>query len=433
MASELARFMAAVRAVESGGDYRAVGPLSRYGRPTGAYQFLRDTWGNFRGYRDAADAPPAVQDQRARQLMAQYHRELGRWDLVAVAWHAGPGVARRVKDNPAALNGIGDGYVSTRSYVARVLGRARLDGHGKGSRRPEHVELRPWQVPRGVTGRAGTIVVDPDLLHRISRQLTDQLATVESAYHRCRQIAADVGRIRVADPRLDRRLECALDEALEDWQGLRRLAYLYSRDIGYVVQARHRALRADDGNDRRERATVERLVGSLAGGHTRRTRRQAAELLRALFRPDGDSPHLRRHLPTTRAPDPRPGGSGRGLASVEVRGAWAGTQSIFTQFVTPFMRRLGLTAGSQKRDYNTGSGRSDHYIGSRRAYAVDYPTYRGGDEARKLARAMGISGWRPNTYQSFFVRVDGHRFRVQILWGDRIDHGDHVHVGIKRV
>jgi hypothetical protein len=27
--------------------------------------------------------------------------------------------------------------------------------------------------------------------------------------------------------------------------------------------------------------------------------------------------------------------------------------------------------------------------------------------------------------------VRGHSFRVQVLWGARIDHADHVHVGIK--
>jgi hypothetical protein len=124
-----------------------------------------------------------------------------------------------------------------------------------------------------------------------------------------------------------------------------------------------------------------------------------------------------------------------GLAGVDLGRAWAGTKSIFVQFVTPFMRRHGLQPGSQKRDYDTvaGPGVSDHYVGATNAYATDYPTYRGEDEARKLARAMGITDWQPNSYANHYVTVDGVRFRVQILWGAGIDHGDHVHVGIRRL
>jgi hypothetical protein len=75
---------------------------------------------------------------------------------------------------------------------------------------------------------------------------------------------------------------------------------------------------------------------------------------------------------------------------------------------------------------------SDHYVGNRTAYAVDYPTARGEDDARALARRLGIDGWQPNSYQRFHVRIGGERFRVQILWGAGIDHGDHVHVGLRR-
>ena len=45
--------------------------------------------------------------------------------------------------------------------------------------------------------------------------------------------------------------------------------------------------------------------------------------------------------------------------------------------------------------------------------------------------AMGNSRWVPNSFDSFSIRVGGDGFSVQILWGARIDHGDHVHVGIE--
>ncbi len=55
---------AALRACESGGDYgNKRNPAFR-----GAYQAAWSTWGAYGGYRDPADAPPAVQDQWAREL-----------------------------------------------------------------------------------------------------------------------------------------------------------------------------------------------------------------------------------------------------------------------------------------------------------------------------------------------------------------------------
>ena len=72
-------------------------------------------------------------------------------------------------------------------------------------------------------------------------------------------------------------------------------------------------------------------------------------------------------------------------------------------------------------------------MGNKDAYAVDYPTFKGEDDARALAEQLGIEGWKPNQYQSFEIKVDGARFRAQILWGAAIDHADHVHVGLKRV
>lgn len=84
-------FMRALRDVESSGDYGAIGVPTPWGRATGAYQFLDSTWGNYAGYSRAADAPPEVQDQRARELMQEYYNQFGDWDSVAAAWYSGPG------------------------------------------------------------------------------------------------------------------------------------------------------------------------------------------------------------------------------------------------------------------------------------------------------------------------------------------------------
>lgn len=58
---------AKLRFCESGGNY------TNKNNPTyrGAYQFAYSTWGNYGGYHDPADAPPAVQDAKAKELYAR--------------------------------------------------------------------------------------------------------------------------------------------------------------------------------------------------------------------------------------------------------------------------------------------------------------------------------------------------------------------------
>lgn len=52
---------------ESGGSYTAENPSSS---ASGRYQITDGSWNGFGGYRHAADAPPQVQDERARQMWA---------------------------------------------------------------------------------------------------------------------------------------------------------------------------------------------------------------------------------------------------------------------------------------------------------------------------------------------------------------------------
>lgn len=58
-----------VKQRESGGDYRAVNPGGCSGRSCGgAWQFDPNTWNGYGGYQFAQDAPPEVQDAKAREL-----------------------------------------------------------------------------------------------------------------------------------------------------------------------------------------------------------------------------------------------------------------------------------------------------------------------------------------------------------------------------
>lgn len=84
-------FMRALRQVESSHNYQAEGVMTDWGTATGAYQFLDSTWGYYRGYARAKDAPPEIQDERARQLMQEYYNKFGDWDSVAAAWYSGEG------------------------------------------------------------------------------------------------------------------------------------------------------------------------------------------------------------------------------------------------------------------------------------------------------------------------------------------------------
>lgn len=157
---------------------------------------------------------------------------------------------------------------------------------------------------------------------------------------------------------------------------------------------------------------------------------------------------LRRPLPepapetTTRSvtvPGRRRGSSGgSGIDSVNIVNTspgsphWGGSYAVFKQFINPFMQRQGLSTGSTKRSYNTGSSVSDHYVGSTLAYAVDYPTGSGESAARALAKALGAS-YSPGQWNSSTITVDGHRFSCQILWAAPDGtHYDHVHVGLRR-
>lgn len=59
---DFAAALAKLRACEAGGNYsNKKNPMYR-----GAYQYSYSTWANYGGYQDPADAPPAVQDQAAR-------------------------------------------------------------------------------------------------------------------------------------------------------------------------------------------------------------------------------------------------------------------------------------------------------------------------------------------------------------------------------
>jgi len=79
--------LAAIRSIESGGDYEAEAPGST---ASGAYQFIDSTWDGYGGYPRASDAPPTVQDSKAAESVAaildQHNGDIA---AVPVVWYLG--------------------------------------------------------------------------------------------------------------------------------------------------------------------------------------------------------------------------------------------------------------------------------------------------------------------------------------------------------
>ena len=66
--AEVKQVAEAIKHCESGGRYDAQNPKST---ASGAYQFLDGTWANYKGFRRAKDAPPAVQDEKFLETYAR--------------------------------------------------------------------------------------------------------------------------------------------------------------------------------------------------------------------------------------------------------------------------------------------------------------------------------------------------------------------------
>jgi hypothetical protein len=110
---DVAKLMTAIRSAESGGDYTAHASGSS---ASGAYQITDGTWGRYKGFAHAADAPRNIQDERAAQLVRQKLASYG-GDVrkVVQSWYYPAGVG---KDNLVPPGN----RLSMGQYADRVLG-----------------------------------------------------------------------------------------------------------------------------------------------------------------------------------------------------------------------------------------------------------------------------------------------------------------------
>ena len=91
-ASEVDKFLAAIRQHESGGNYTA---FNAAGGASGAYQYIQSTWSSyaraagFAQYANgpASEAPPAVQDAVAKYNAEKLFQDSGSWKTAAESWY----------------------------------------------------------------------------------------------------------------------------------------------------------------------------------------------------------------------------------------------------------------------------------------------------------------------------------------------------------
>jgi hypothetical protein len=103
---------------------------------------------------------------------------------------------------------------------------------------------------------------------------------------------------------------------------------------------------------------------------------------------------------------------------------------------------LGLPAGSRDRDRAGnarvgGSSTSDHleegglFPGREALDILTTPAQGGWEQYGEVVRRFGLKPDKGGFTQGT-VKVGKRRFRVQVIFGDEHDHGDHIHVGVRR-
>lgn len=123
-------------------------------------------------------------------------------------------------------------------------------------------------------------------------------------------------------------------------------------------------------------------------------------------------------------------------APVEIApgGGWGGSYKVASGLAEIAKQQgLGVTSEKRPRQYTASGGVSDHWEGSKNAYAFDLAgsPEQMDEAARRLMRALGAryEGGElvSNTYR------DG--YRTQVIYRTNVggNHFDHIHVGVKRV
>jgi hypothetical protein len=119
-----------------------------------------------------------------------------------------------------------------------------------------------------------------------------------------------------------------------------------------------------------------------------------------------------------------------GVASTS--GPWGGSKPLADSLIRP----LGLHVSSEKRERKStkSGGVSDHWVGSKNAYAYDL----GGSVAQmdaaavKLARQLGLKGYKKGQPLEWTGIRGNHRVQVLYRTNTGGNHFDHIHLGVRR-
>lgn len=113
------RIMYGFRMHESHANYKA---KSKWSSACGAYQYIKSTWNNYKGYPNACVAPKHIQDKRMlRDILLRYERYDGDWKKV-IAAHLYPKWA----NNKSLWDRHIPGNPTLNEYVEGVLKYAKV-------------------------------------------------------------------------------------------------------------------------------------------------------------------------------------------------------------------------------------------------------------------------------------------------------------------
>ncbi|TDC45198.1 hypothetical protein E1281_31185 [Actinomadura sp. KC345] len=150
---QLGWFLWALRMHESNGDYQANAGTSA-STACGAYQYIGSTWNNYEGYATACDAPPPIQDKRAKRDIIAKWNQFGKWQQVAAQHFTGSwgNQPERWNDCPAAC----DFNPTVWEYVDGVIGKMR----SAAAARPPSGNMQPASFR---TGDGGATILPADV------------------------------------------------------------------------------------------------------------------------------------------------------------------------------------------------------------------------------------------------------------------------------
>lgn len=175
MAISFEAFFHGIQSIESGGNYRAVGPVVKGNRAYGKYQvmdFNIPSWTQkYYGKRLTPQQflnNPEAQETVARGVLSGYYKQYGP-DGAAAMWFSG-------QSNPNSMKS--DGHITVKEYVSRMNREAaKYSGSGGGS-------WMPWDKS---SGGGSTPSIDPTVLaeqYGLVKQLIDSVPELKNLFNK---------------------------------------------------------------------------------------------------------------------------------------------------------------------------------------------------------------------------------------------------------